>query len=224
MGVDKNRLRNLLRYTDELLSFNEKITFDLSREPYPHFHEFQVAGLEGVETAPDDETWIRVHRLRETRPPDVDPIFERWVDFRPHPSADVPPQIAGERVLSLAIEEISDLVEAGLLPDLGDIMRPVGADEAFPERMDVILRRNNLSEFQALWQDYVDGPWTNWAKVERPRRRSIDFYNKVYQIYQRMIALGDDTPIELVFGVGVARWVIASQRINAPLIEQLARD
>ena len=37
-----------------------------------------------------------------------------------------------------------------------------------------------------------------------------------------MIALGDDTPIELVFGVGVARWVIRSQRINAPLIEQLA--
>jgi hypothetical protein len=222
VAATKNRLRNLLRYTDELLSFNEKITFDLSREPYPHFHEFEVAGLEGVESAPDDEIWIKIHRLRETRPPDVDPIFEGWVDFGPHPSADVPPQIAGERVLSLAIEEISDLVEAGLLPDPGDIMRPVGADEAFPERMDVILRRNNLSEFQALWQDYVDGPWTNWAEVERPRRRSIDFYNKVYQIYQRMIALGDDTPIELVFGVGVARWVMASQRINAPLIEQLA--
>jgi hypothetical protein len=52
LGATKNRLRNLLRYTDELLSFNEKITFDLAREPYPHFHEFQVAGLEGVETPP----------------------------------------------------------------------------------------------------------------------------------------------------------------------------
>jgi len=37
-----------------------------------------------------------------------------------------------------------------------------------------------------------------------------------------MIALGDDTPIELVFGVGVARWVIASQQINVPIVEQLA--
>jgi len=45
LGTTKNRLRNLLRYTDELLSFNEKITFDLAREPYPHFHEFEVAGL-----------------------------------------------------------------------------------------------------------------------------------------------------------------------------------
>jgi hypothetical protein len=222
LGTTKNRLQNLLRYTDELFSFNEKIMFDLSHVLYPHFHEFQVGGLEGVETALDDETWLRIHRLRETRPPDIDPIFEAWVDFGPHPSADQPPQIAPERLLNLAIEEISDLAEAGLLPDPGDIMRPLGADEEFPARMDVILRLNNLPEFRAQWQGYIVGPWTNWAEVERPRRRSIDFYNKVYQIHQRMIALGDDTPIELVFGVGVARWVIASQQINAPVIEQLA--
>ena len=37
-----------------------------------------------------------------------------------------------------------------------------------------------------------------------------------------MIALGDDTPIEIVFGIGIARWVVESQRINTPLIEQLA--
>jgi hypothetical protein len=51
LGATKNRLRNLLLYTDELLSFNEKVTCDLAREPYPHFHEFQVVGLEGVEAA-----------------------------------------------------------------------------------------------------------------------------------------------------------------------------
>jgi hypothetical protein len=78
-----------------------------------------------------------------------------------------------------------------------------------------------MPEFAKLWQDYVDGPWTKWAGVERPRSRSISFYNKLYQIYQRMIALGDDTPIELVFGVGVARWQIEGRRINVPLIEQL---
>jgi very-short-patch-repair endonuclease len=222
LGATKNRLRNLLLYTDELLSFNEKVTFDLAREPYPHFHEFQVAGLEGVETALDDETWLRIQRLRETRPPDYDPMFDGWVDFGPHPSADQPPQIVAERVLNLPIEDISDLAEAGFLPDAEDIMRPVGADEAFPERMDAILRIRNLPEFEALWQDYINGPWANWAETERPRRRAIEFYNKVYQIHQRMIALGDDTPIELVFGIGIARWVIGSQRINVPLIEQLA--
>jgi hypothetical protein len=143
------------------------------------------------------------------------------VDLGPHPSADEPPLLAAERVLNLPIEEISDLAEAGLLADRTDVMRPVGADEAIPERMDIILRTNNMPEFTKLWQDFVDGTWMKWAETERPRRRSIEFYNKVYQIHQRMIALGDDTPIELVFGVGIARWVTEHQRINVPLIEQL---
>jgi hypothetical protein len=167
---------------DELLSFNEKVVFDLAREPYPHFHEFQVAALEGVETALDDEIWLQIHRLRETHPPDCDPIFAGWVDLGPHPSADQPPQIATERVLRLPIEEISDLAEAGLLPDAGDVMRPVRAGEAFPDQMDVILRLHNLPEFRKLWQDYIDGPWNQCAEVERPRRRSIEFYNTAVRL------------------------------------------
>ena len=140
---------------------------------------------------------------------------------RPHPSADQPPELIAERVLNLPIEEISDLAEAGLLADAGDVMRPVGTDEAFPERMDVIIRIHNLPEFCELWQNYIDIQWNKWAEVEKPRRRSIDLYNKIYQIYQRLIALGDDTPIELVFGVGIARWLIQNTRINIPIIEQL---
>jgi len=38
LGATKSRLRNLLKYADELFSFNEKVAFDLAREPYPHFH------------------------------------------------------------------------------------------------------------------------------------------------------------------------------------------
>lgn len=66
LGATKSRLRNLLKYTDELLSFNEKVAFDLAREPYPHFHEFQIATLEGVEIALDEDMWLRIRRLRET--------------------------------------------------------------------------------------------------------------------------------------------------------------
>jgi len=35
LGATKSRLRNLLLYTDELLSFNEKVTFDLARALRP---------------------------------------------------------------------------------------------------------------------------------------------------------------------------------------------
>ncbi len=55
----------------------------------------------------------------------------------------------------------------------------------------------------------------NWAEVERPRRRSIDTYNRLYQIHQRMTAFGEDTPVEMVFGhqgfmdeVSVEPWAV----------------
>lgn len=221
LAKTKKDIGNLLKYAEELLASNEKVALDLAREVYPHFPEHQVSGLEGVEIAIDGETWLRARRLREVHPPACDPMFEGWADFGPHPSPEHPPRFIAERMVNLSIEEISDLSEAGLLPDPDDVMRPVDADAAVPERMDVILRTANMPEFRDLWNAYLKGAWSAWAEVERPRRRSIDFYNKIYQIHQRMLALGDDTPIELVFGVGMARWKVKSERINMPLIEQL---
>lgn len=221
LAKTKKDLGNLLKYTEELFSFNDKVVFDLSREPYPQFSEDQVVGLEKVDIAVDHETWLRARRLRETHPPACEPIFDGWVAFGQYPSPEHPPRLATERMLNLPIEEICDLVEANLLPNPDDIMRPVGADEAIPERMDVILRTVNMPEFCDLWQQYLEGPWAVWAEAERPRRRSIAFYNKVYEIHQRMLALGDDTPIELVFGAGIARWRVKGEIINVPLIEQL---
>jgi len=221
LAKTKKDIGNILRYTEELLSFNEKVVFDLAREAFPHFPEHQVSGLEGLDTAVDDETWLRARRLRESHPPAADKMFDGWVDFGQHPSPDHAPRLAAERMLNLSIEEASDLCEAGLLPDIDDVMRPVGSGEAVPEFADVILRMANMPEFRKLWQEYLDGPWAAWAEIERPRRRAIDFYNKLYQIHQRMLAMGDDTPIELVYGVGMVRWKVKSERINAPLIEQL---
>ncbi|ABC23321.1 DNA helicase [Rhodospirillum rubrum F11] len=221
LAKTKKDLGNLLRYTEELLSFNDKVVFDLTREKYPRFPEHVVVGLEGVDIAVDAETWVRARRLRETPPPPCDAMFDGWVDVASHPSPNTPPKLVAERMLTLPIEEISDLAEAGLLPDLEDVMVPVKADTALPERMDVILRTANMVDFRRLWQDYIDGPWTAWAQVERPRRQAIDFYNKIYAIHLSLLSMGDDTPIELVFGAGMARWATKTERVSAPLIEQL---
>lgn len=221
LSKKKKDLRNVLLYTQELLSFNDKITFDITREPYPYFLEHQVAGLEGVEVNVDGETWLKVRRLRESPPPAHDPMFEGWINFGHHPSPDRPPKLASERMLRLSIDETSELMEAGLVVDPDDVMPPLQSDEAAPGHLDVILRTANMPEFRTLWQRYLDGPWAEWAKFERPRRKSIEFYNKLYQTYQRILSLGDDNPIELVFGIGMARWRLPEARINVPLIEQL---
>jgi very-short-patch-repair endonuclease len=55
-----------------------------------------------------------------------------------------------------------------------------------------------------------------------PRRRSIEAYNQLFKAHQQIQAMGADTPTEMVFGVGVARWKYEGCRVNVPLIEQLA--
>ena len=116
-----------------------------------------------------------------------------------------PPQLADTRLLSATAEEASDLIEAGLAM-ADDVITPLSARADSSKTVDVVLRLANLPEFSAAFAEWVAGPWSAWAENERPRRRSIAAYNRLFEVQQRMSALGDDVPVEAVFGVGVARW------------------
>lgn len=212
-------LRNVLLYTQELIGFKDKVVLDIAAEPHPAFYEAAVLGLDGIQLAPDSETWMRIRRLRETQPPAPDAMFDGWTKDAPHPSPDKPPALLDHRMLRLSIEEISDLAEAGLV-DSENVLRPRDADEDFPATMDVILRTVRMTEFLEDWKSYVEGAWSMWADTERPRRRSIEVYNKLYQIQQRVTSSGEDNAIELVWGIGIARWQHPNGRINAPVLEQ----
>src|SRR5260221_11893258 len=198
-------LRNVLLYTQELVNFRNKVILDIASEPHPAFYEAALLALEGIQPAPDGDIWMRLRRLRETQPPAPDAMFTGWTKDAPHPTPDKPPTLLDHRLLHLAVEEISDLGEAGLI-DTDDVMRPRDADEEFPATLDVILHTARMTEFSETWKAYVEGAWTKWAEAERPRRRSIDVYNKLFQIQQRVTASGEDNAIELVWGIGVARW------------------
>jgi hypothetical protein len=221
LGKLQKDMRNVLLYTQDLMTLNEKVIYDLEAEPNPVFHEVDLSNLEGIDIGFDGDTWLWLRRLRETQPPAPDAMFDGWLKPIAHPTPDTPPVLVEHRMLRLGIEEISDLVEAGLL-DMEDIMMPRDADEAPPAQMDAILRTGAMPEFRALFDEYIAGPWSEWAEVERPRRKSIAVYNKLFQLQQRMTAAGDDNAIELVWGIGVARWRHpAPCRLNVALIEQL---
>ncbi|MFC3692159.1 AAA domain-containing protein [Chenggangzhangella methanolivorans] len=222
MSLDKTKadLKNVLLYASELLTLNERIIYDLGEAGVPAFYEADLIDLEGVETSGEGETWMRMKRLRETQPPAPDTMFTDWIVPVAHPTPDKKPELLPQRVLRLSIEEISDLCEAGLI-GMDDVLRPLDADEDHPSTLDVILRPATMSEFQSLFAAWIDGPWEAWAKVERPRRLSISVYNKIYQIQQRQLAAGDDNQIELVWGVGMARWKHERGKLSIPVLEQL---
>ena len=208
---------NLLGYAEELLRITEKTVSDLSKDAIERFHERDLVKLEGIAFDEAEDTWIRVGRLRENAPPEPDPMFSGWITGLG--AVTEAPRLMPKRMLTVSLDEASELLEAGLAL-AEDIMAQRG-EKADPLKADVLLRVENMPEFAEAFRAWRDGPWTAWAEAERPRRRSIDTYNRLFVAYQRMVAAGDDTPIECVMGVGLARWQHPDGRIDAPLVEAM---
>lgn len=61
-------------------------------------------------------------------------------------------------------------------------------------------------EIQELFDWYVENQWEPWAAAERPRRKAISIYNKLFALQQTISSEGAETPIELVWGIGYSTW------------------
>lgn len=211
-------LCNLLSYAEEILKAGERVISDLARDAVMAFYEHDVSSLEGVTAPGGDGSWLRVARLHETKPPEPDEAYRSWVADSPRKVALEAPQLSKTHLATVSIEDASDLIEAGLaLSD--DAMKPRGDQANCSDTVDVLLRLENMPEFEAAFDEWVAGPWTAWAAKEKPRRQSIAFYNRLFEVQQRAATMGDDVPVEAVFGVGLARWNHPTGKVNAPLIE-----
>jgi hypothetical protein len=221
-SVAQQNLTNLLRYAEEILKVSERVIADLAKDSFLTVHEQDVLGLDGVDVDPGDGCWLRFARLREIAAPSSDPMFDGWIAKSSPPRSFDKPRLLDKRLIRVSIDFASELLEAGLA-EPEDVMAPRdGADGS----VDVLLRLGNLPEFTHAFGSYVDGPWSEWAATEQPRRRSIAIYNKLYTVQQRMIALGEDVPEECVFGVGLVvkiRRLSPLRSVGLPGIQPLSR-
>lgn len=61
-------------------------------------------------------------------------------------------------------------------------------------------------DIQPLFDWYVENQWTPWAEAEVPRRKMMARYQTLFSLQQTITAEGAETPLELVWGIGVAVW------------------
>ena len=88
-----------------------------------------------------------------------------------------------------------------------------------PETPEQIRSR---AEIRKRFDSYIETLWTPWVLAELPRRKTILRYNQVFALYQAMASDGAETPMELVWGIGVAIWEKEDARstLRYPLITQ----
>ncbi|WP_347988113.1 AAA domain-containing protein [Methylomonas sp. AM2-LC] len=77
-------------------------------------------------------------------------------------------------------------------------------------------------EIQAEFDTYINLFWEPWSNAEKPRRKTISYYNKLFAVQQTIASDSADSPIELAWGIGFALWSIPDSKntIKHPLLTQ----
>jgi hypothetical protein len=75
-------------------------------------------------------------------------------------------------------------------------------------------------ELQASFNEYLQSRWRPWSESEKKRRRCITLYESIFHLQQTIENAGAETPIEVVWGMGMAVWETSKCKISHPLVTQ----
>ncbi len=215
----RKRLCALVEYVEELVKQAEKPVFALTDYKNVLYYESDLKGQVGVHHDIEDEDgpiWLKIERLRRIDPPAVPDPVRGWVIVGRDPFRE--PTVETVRVETMRKDEAAKLVEQGLVPE--DDVQPTPKTGLPRGHVDVVMRLERFGDVKTAVEQYISGPWREWAEAEKPRRQTIAIYDAFFSL-QQTIQSDPEHPIEIVWGVGVSRWKVQGTEIDHPLIEQL---
>ena len=217
----RKRLVDLISYVEEMHRLSERVVTRLQDYRDLVLHETDLKAREGIQhdlVEGGEAVWLKIDRLRRTDPPEPPQEIGDWIAVSRDPSQRV--TRIPKKVRTVTLQESERLVNQGLvLAD--DVMQPLKEQGDGIARRDVILRPEHQPGVMQAIETYVEGPWLAWAERERPRRGTIEIYEKLFALEQTFEAAGGESAKELVWGVGLARWHRPPVTIDHCLIEQL---
>ncbi len=223
-------LVDLLDYIEQVVRLDERIAYRLADYRLPDgstvaIRASAVSGLPGIATdVPDAEApiWLSIDRLARLAPPDPPAELAPWLVAPVDPMAS--PVILRERMHGVTGLERGALIAADQAAEEDFAPRSVdtapGEDETEGQiRFDLRLRLEDRPELEAKLQDWLATNWIDWAKTEATRRKTIAVYGQVYHLHQQLERGGQESAVEVAWGIGTVRWERDGRRIERPLIE-----
>ena len=216
------RVAKLLEYIGEVVRLDERPAFRLADHRLATgqrlvLHRHEAADLPGLALDLSDDdgpVWLRLERLKRIDPPAPPESAPPWLDVSPDPDRE--PVAKAFLIRTVPPAEKDALVASGEA-------RPEDCAEAAAEPgfFDVRLRLEDRPAVAAEIETYRGETWRAWAEAERPRRRAMALYQKLFELAQLADLGGPDEPFELVWGVGLTRWRMGEREIDLPLLERL---
>ena len=228
MPDSRQKLVGLLDYVEQVIRLDERVVFRLSEYRLPDGTTFAITksdtqSLPGVRhDHRDDEgsVWLEVERLARREPPAPTENIVEWIVVSADPARS--PEVRTERLITVTATERDAAVTKGIVrpDDVLDSPRRRGEPNNAPLRFDLKLRLEDHLEIAKEINLWIAGPWTEWATAELPRRQTIGLYQKLYKIFQLLELGAAESPIELIWGIGVVNWQKDGRVIDRPLIEK----
>lgn len=208
-SVEIDRLKSLIGFAKEAISLRSSPIKTVSQ--YRMFKRFEedFRALPGLYLnlfeGDDDEIWLRLERLTETKPPKPESkLLLAWIDLSQSPT--ILPKLKEE-------VEIVELNKIGI-----SILQNV--DNSNPNTIS-FGKFDDCELVERQFEAYLEVIWKSWAIKEKERRKSISLYAELFMLVQQFQGNLVDSQIELVWGVGVALWSSPSGLITHPILTQL---
>lgn len=228
MADARQKLIGLLDYVEQVVRLDERVAFRMSEFRLPDGSTFAVGkaetqNLPGVRHDLRDEegpVWLEVERLARKEPPPPPKEIAEWIQLSADPTRR-PEARAYLLVTVLATERDAALAKGEVrADDVLEAPRKRGEPENAPPRFDLKLRLEDRPAVAAAIDAWIAGAWAIWSAEEMPRRRTIALYQQLYKIFQLLEVGTAESPIELMWGIGVVHWQKDGIIIDRPLLER----
>lgn len=216
-----SRLDELLDYVHHVGKLNQKPIFRIEEYKQLNIWEHELKGKIGIQHNVIDNdgisVWLRIERLKRLAPPPIPENIQDWVTVGNDPENN--PQIKNKLIKTLPEQEARKLIDEGVLVE-SDVTDPLKEQASGIKLKDVIFRLENNQQIKTDIDNYLNEQWLPWSEEEKPRRVTIKIYDSLFSLQQTIEAQGEDQPIELIWGIGISRWLCEGHKINHPLLEK----
>lgn len=220
LSPTKQGVVHLIEYVHRLIELADKPVWSLANYNNIILHEDGLRSRIGIRhdlADADGQIYLKIDRLRRIDPPEPPSEARDWLTVGRDPFKE--PIVQSLRTAVMTAAETERLIAEGAVDatDVTKTLKPKPGEDL----RDVVLRLDRFPDTKAKVEHYVGHAWAEWAQTERPRRETIDIYDRLFSLQQALKLEGSDRPLEVVWGMGIARWKVPPNELDHPIVEQL---
>ena len=218
MSIEGNRLLSLIEFAQQSARLRGKPPTSVAAHGLFALYEHEIRGLPGIRinvngSESEDEVWLSVERLHETRPPDItSAVLRPWVQMTQGPTE--------EPRLREAVDGVS-LIAAGTHCSSSSRPPEQGKPVIAPETTVMLSDYDKSALVKAQFVTYLDTKWRPWAEEEKFRRKTIRLYSQLFTLKQQLEGAIVEAQLELVWGVGLGIWNSNGATVSYPVVGRL---